>query len=189
MQERDRGAVLELADRLTVGVASWRAPELVLRAVRSWVSGDIDKVGEELMIYVAAEGADVVGFVAVTEDTHWTGERDAYIGELVIRPDLERQGVGRQLVRAAELWASTRGLRRVRLSTGAANTAALRLYGALGYQCEDVTLSRSVADLRDRADPDDPDRSTVDRNHDKGAPAEAVTPTSRVPGSPGHRRP
>lgn len=90
-------------------------------------------------VYVAVEGAEVVGFVSVSESAHWTGELDAYVGELVVRPDHEKRGVGTQLVSEAERWAATRGLRRIRLST-----AALRLYDALGYEREDVTLSKGV---------------------------------------------
>ena len=52
-------------------------------------------------------------------------------------------------MRTAELWASARGLQRIRLSTGAANAAALHLYDALGYQREDVTLSKRVAGVTD----------------------------------------
>jgi len=112
MSTADRTAVIALADRLTVGVAPWRAPESV----------------------------------------HWTGEIDGYIGELVVREDFERLGVGRQLVDAAESWGAARGLRRIRLSTGAANTAALTLYDALGYQREDVTLSKPIAPGPDGGD-------------------------------------
>lgn len=141
---RDERAVLKLADRLTAGVAPWRDPESVLRAVRSWVSKDVARVGEDLVIYVASEGSEVVGFVSVGEDVHWTGEIDAYIGELVVRADHEQRGVGARLVAHAEKWATARGLQRIRLSTGAANTAALGLYDALGYEREDVTLSKRV---------------------------------------------
>lgn len=150
MEPQDRGAVLELADRLRVGVAPWRMPDSVLRAVRSWVSDDIDRVGEDLMVYVAVEGGtDVVGFVSIGENAHWSGQVDAYVGELVVRPDHEKQGVGTRLVRQAELWAADRGLPRIRLSTGAANADALHLYDALGYQREDVTLSKRVPGVSD----------------------------------------
>jgi len=144
MRSHDRDAVLALADRLTVGVARWRAHEAVLQAVWSWVTDAVATAGDEMGVYVAVEGAEVVGFVSVSESAHWTGELDAYVGELVVRPDHEKRGVGTQLVSEAERWAATRGLRRIRLSTGAANTAALRLYDALGYEREDVTLSKGV---------------------------------------------
>ncbi|MGH3473008.1 MAG: GNAT family N-acetyltransferase, partial [Nocardioidaceae bacterium] len=44
----------------------------------------------------------------------------------------------------AEQWARDRGLARVRLATGATNHSALRFYDSLGYEQEDVTLSRSL---------------------------------------------
>lgn len=105
------------------------------------------------MVFVAADATQVVGFVSIGENVHWTGELDAYIGELVVREGHEKQGVGTRLVRRAELWAAERGLRRIRLSTGAANAAALHLYDALGYQREDVTLSKRVPGSPDRRRP------------------------------------
>ncbi|RNI20282.1 GNAT family N-acetyltransferase [Flexivirga caeni] len=146
----DRGEILALADRLTVGVAEWRPPELVLRAVRGWVSAAVEHAASgaaDATVLVAVEDARVAGFVSVGEDRHWSGETDAYIGELVVHPDREGRGVGSALVRAAERWAAARGLARVRLSTGAANVAALRLYDDLGYRREDVTLSRGLERL------------------------------------------
>lgn len=140
----DHDAVLALADRLTEGVAAWRAPELVLEAVRSWVMEDLAREGDDRMMYVAADDSGVVGVVSVAESAHWTGEVDAYIGELVVDPRCEKRGVGTKLVRQAERWATARGLARIRLSTGAANAAALGLYAGLGYHAEDVTLSKAV---------------------------------------------
>lgn len=156
----DRDAVLALADRLTVGVAGWRSPDLVLDAVRGWVSSDLERLDDgatDRAVYVAVEGNEVAGFIAVNGNAHWSGEVDAYIGELVVRPDRERRGIGRKLVRAAEGWAAARGLRRIRLATGAANVGALQLYARLGYEIEDVTVSKSVVAREDPAGSSAPD--------------------------------
>lgn len=144
----DHDAVVRLADRLSVGVAPWRSPERVLVAVRGWVSRAVDAVNSgsaDRAVFVAVEEGEILGFVSVTEDAHWSGELDAYIGELVVDRRHEKRGVGTDLVTTAEDWAAARGLRRIRLSTGAANTAALGLYDALGYLAEDVSLSKGIA--------------------------------------------
>lgn len=75
---------------------------------------------------------------------HWSGDLDAYVGELVVAPDHERRGVGRRLVNVVEQWASRRGLVRIRLETGAANEAARAFYERLGYTTEDVVLTRTL---------------------------------------------
>jgi ribosomal protein S18 acetylase RimI-like enzyme len=140
----DAGAVLAMADRLTVGVAPWRDADAVRTAVRGWVSGAISGSGDG-PVWVAELGGAVVGFVHAGERAHFSGERDGYVGELVVAEAAERHGIGRALLAAAEDWAAGRGLRRLSLETGAANTTARAFYAALGYQEEDVRLSRSIA--------------------------------------------
>ncbi len=122
----------------------------MLAAVRAWVCDAVEHCGTrdgrcDRALFVAADDATVVGFVSVSEDVHWSGDTDAYIGELVVAPDREKQGIGSELVAAAEVWAASRGLARIRLATGAANIGALSLYAELGYRHEDVTLSKPVS--------------------------------------------
>lgn len=140
----DAETVLGLADRLTVGVAPWRDPDEVLAAVRGWVTEAIAGAGDDEPVWVAVLDGAVVGFVHAGERRHFSGERDGYVGELVVAESAERHGIGRALLAAAEDWAAGRGLRRLSLETGAANTAARAFYAALGYQEEDVRLSRPI---------------------------------------------
>jgi GNAT superfamily N-acetyltransferase len=141
----DHAALMALAPRLMEGVASWRGPEAVLNAVTGWVAGYADVDGrDKSAVFVAEESGRVVGFVGVSERTHFAGDVDGYVGELVVASDAERRGTGRALVAAAEDWTRRRGLRRVTIDTGAANKAARAFYGALGYAEEDVRLSKSV---------------------------------------------
>jgi len=74
-----------------------------------------------------------VGLVTVGHRRHFAGELDAYIGELIVAEAAEGRGIGRLLMRAAEDWADSRGLRRLTLETGAANSAARAFYASLGY--------------------------------------------------------
>lgn len=141
----DSDAVAALAHRLEEGVAKWRDEAAVAAAVREWVRGSMEKVDrEDHAVFVAdAEGA-VVGFISVGEQRHWSGAIDAGIGELVVAIEHSGRGVGRRLVDAAIEWARERALERVTLSTGAANQNARSFYRALGFDEEDVTLSRAV---------------------------------------------
>jgi len=142
----DRTAALALAAGLQIGVAPWRDPAAVRAAVTEWVRGSLESAGEpERTVLVAVDGDTVVGLVTVAQRRHFTGDVDAYIGELAVAEAAQRRGIGRELVRAAERWAHSRGYRRITLDTGAANHGARAFYAALGYAEEDVRLTRPVS--------------------------------------------
>ena len=141
----DREAVLALAPRLRVGVAPWRPADGVGSAVRTWVEESINASDDRHGVFVARAGGEVVGVVALSEQEHWSGQMDAYVGELVTAEAWEGRGVGRALLARAEQWARDHGLERISLETGAANTRARAFYARSGYQDEEVRLTRVLA--------------------------------------------
>ena len=144
-QAADRDGVMALAPRLTEWVSAWREPEAVLAAVRGWVSGAAGKAGDEdHAFYVAVAGDQIVGLVHVCEQAHFSGQVDAYVGELVVAPSWEGRGVGSRLMEAAESWAVGRGLVFITLDTGANNGPARGLYTSLGFTLESVRLTKPV---------------------------------------------
>lgn len=139
----DRDDVLRLAERLTIGVAEWRDTEQVLAAARKWVEDSIDARGADSTVLVAeGEQGERLGFVSVARKTHFSGDLQAYVGELVVDAAAEGRGVGRQLMLSAEAWARERGLRFITLDTGAGNAGARAFYGRLGYLAEDVSFTK-----------------------------------------------
>lgn len=137
----DRAFVLSLAPRLTIGMPLWRDSKLCLAAVQSWINASIDQNGSNTKVFVAEDEPGVlVGFATVTHETHFTGERQAYIGELATSEPAEGHGAGKALVQACEQWAREQGYRIISLVTGAANGRALGFYHHLGYRDEDVRL-------------------------------------------------
>jgi ribosomal protein S18 acetylase RimI-like enzyme len=138
----EREAVLALAPRLSVGVAPWRPAEGVRSAVRTWFEESLDAEGEEHAVFVARLAGEVVGMVAVEEQRHWSGDLDAYVGELATAEGHEGRGVARALLTRAEAWARDRGLTRITLETGAANDRARRFYSSRGYLNEEIRLTR-----------------------------------------------
>lgn len=141
----DRDALLVMAERLQEGVAPWRDPHQVRRAVTDWVRESLAKLSDPgKAAFVAERNGEVVGFVCVSERSHFTGDVDTYIGELVVAKRAEGSGIGRALVEAAEDWGRSRGRKRVAVDTGAANAPARRFYAALGYEEEDITVSRAI---------------------------------------------
>lgn len=142
----DQDAVLGLAPRLVIGIAPWRSEEGMLRAARGWIEGSIDSIGPDRAVFVA-EDADgrTVGFVSASRDVNFTGEVQAYVGELAVAEEAEGRGVGRALMEAAESWARERGYGLVVLDTGAANVRARGFYARLGYVEESVKLTKVLA--------------------------------------------
>ena len=141
----DHAFVLSLAPRLTTGMPPWRDPQRCLTAVQGWITGSIAMHGHETMVFVAEDDRGIrLGFATITHATHFTGERQAYIGELATSEAAEGHGVGRALLHACEHWARDQGDRMIALATGAANTRALGFYHYLGYRDEDVKLVKRL---------------------------------------------
>jgi GNAT superfamily N-acetyltransferase len=137
----DREFVFSLAPRLAIGIPPWRDPQKMIVTAQNWITGSIEQQGKKTMVFVAEnEQGERLGFATVSHSTHFTGESQAYIGELATSEVAERQGVGKALVQACEQWAREQGYRILSLATGAANEQARGFYRHIGYLDEDVTL-------------------------------------------------
>lgn len=84
----------------------------------------------------AVDGAGEVAGYAVL----WETDRGAQLGNLAVRPERRRRGLGRRLVREALRAARASGCRRLFLEVRESNEAALALYRELGFR----TLGRRV---------------------------------------------
>jgi len=143
--EDDKPAVLLLAPRLAEGVAAWRDSEAAAAAARQWLADSFATAARgEGTVLVAVDEAGIAGVIAVSMSRHFTGEADGYIGELAVASRAVRRGIGRALIEAAHTWAADRGLQNLTLHTGIANTTARDFYAALGFQEEEVRLTRAL---------------------------------------------
>lgn len=139
----DRTFIPNLAPRLAIGRQPWRDLILWLATVEEWLTGSINQHGQKTMVLIAEEEqGERLGFATVSHSAHFTGQPQAYIGELATVETAEGRGAGTVLVRACEEWARQQGYALLAVSTGAANTRALKFYRYLGFQDEDVTLTR-----------------------------------------------
>ncbi len=137
----DREFVLSLAPRLAIGIPSWRDSQKMMVTAHGWITESIEQQGKKTIVFVAEnEQGERLGFATVSHRTHFTGEDQAYIGELATSEAAERRGVGKALALACEQWAREQGYRILSLATGAANEQALGFYRHMGYLDEDVTL-------------------------------------------------
>jgi len=139
----DQPFVLSLAPRLVIGIPPWRDPEKMLATVQRWLTNSIRHQGTETALFIAeGEQGERLGFASISHDSHFTGERQANIGELAVSEAAEGHGVGHALVVVCEQWARDQGYTFLVLATGAANERARGFYHHLGFLEEDVTLMK-----------------------------------------------
>lgn len=100
----------------------------------AWPPADQEHYGEHLpdfsrhqFILVAEEGGEVVGSIKVSTDAGV-----GLIDSLLVRPDRQKQGIGRALVQAAEEKARALAVHKMTLETGA-DWGARHLYTKRGY--------------------------------------------------------
>ena len=77
-----------------------------------------------------------IGFASISHAKNFTGEPQAYLGELAVREDAEGHGIGNTLIKACEEWSRNQGYPILVLDTGTANEHARRFYQHLGFQEE-----------------------------------------------------
>jgi ribosomal protein S18 acetylase RimI-like enzyme len=139
----DRSFILSLAPRLAIGKQPWRDLTLWLKTVDEWLTESIDGHNQKTMVLIAEDKqGERLGFATVSHNTHFTGQPQAYIGELATSEKVESRGVGSALVKACEEWAREQGYTIITLTTGAGNTRALNFYDHLGFHSEDITLTK-----------------------------------------------
>ena len=143
--EHDKPAVLQLAPRLAEGLAAWRNRQAAVLAAQQWLTDSFATAArQEGTVLVAVDKTGVAGVITISEQRHFTGAADGYIGELAVASHAVRHGIGRALIAAAETWARDRGLRHLTLQTGTANIPARHFYAALGFEEEDIRLTRPL---------------------------------------------
>ena len=107
----DHSFILSLAPRLAIGKQPWRDLTLWLKTVEEWLTGSINEHNQKTMVLIAEdEQGERLGFATVSHSTHFTGQPQAYIGELATSEKVESRGVGSALVKACEQWAREQGL-------------------------------------------------------------------------------
>jgi ribosomal-protein-alanine acetyltransferase len=130
----DGPVLLALADRLREGVAPWRDEGAVVDVVRGWVEASVAAIDEAGHAVLVAElGSTIVGFVTLGPGSHWSGVAEPSIGELVVAPEAEGQGIGTALVEAVLARVRDRGAVECYLEVRESNQAAQSLYRHFGF--------------------------------------------------------
>lgn len=94
---------------------------------------------------LAEVAGQAVGFAAVrVVPCIFYAEPRAELTELYVEPEFRRRGVARALIAEAEAWAAQLGANSLVVLTGDDNEPALELYEALGFERDDVSLSKAL---------------------------------------------
>jgi GNAT superfamily N-acetyltransferase len=118
------------------------AEELAFLVTELGYPSTAQRTGGFLATLLVDDGCDVLvfdceghlaGCVLVGERRSLTSESCAEVMGLVTHSAYRKRGVGRALMRAAEDWAASRGLRKLRLRTNLVRSDAHAFYKRIGY--------------------------------------------------------
>jgi len=93
-----------------------------------------------LLVAVSSEEA-ILGWVHVFERLLLVQEPAAELGGLVVEKKMQKKGVGRALMLAAEQWARSRGLRQLTLRSNINRAEAHEFYITLGYELQKTSYT------------------------------------------------
>ena len=136
-QPGDAGALVELAEAVAsepggwlISDGIWRTPgeeRRFLRALRRY---------DDAAVFVAELPIDgIVGRLSLGRDPHPASRHVADLG-LMVSERHRRRGIGTALLREAEEWARTVGVRKLELHVFPHNDAAIHLYESVGFRRE-----------------------------------------------------
>lgn len=136
----EREFVLGLAARLAQGFAlpQGRSSEEVVRAEERALAVALDRPTAETALLVAERpGGGRGGIVYLQQQLDYFRQRPhAHVAILAVGADLEGQGAGRALLKAAEAWARDQGFDMITLHVFVDNHRARAVYERQGYEPE-----------------------------------------------------
>lgn len=115
--------------RWILGTGIWRSAADERRYLRS-IQGHPDAA-----VYVAEDGARIVGRLSLARDPHPASRHVADLG-LMVAESHRRQGVGTMLLEEGVAWSRAVGVRKLELHVFPWNEPALALYESFGFERE-----------------------------------------------------
>jgi len=119
------------AKRVTADFHEVRLP----RAVTVMYPRDLSRLADEWtkrdVVLAASQGESLVGYASAVEE-HVSAV--AWVMDLVVSPEVRRQGAASALLTATQAWAVERGVRRIVLETQSKNHPCIRLAQKFGYE-------------------------------------------------------
>ncbi len=117
----------------------------VSRRARDLFAAQLRSVGEA--IFLACEDDEAAGILRCVESMGsplLEPARYAYVSSVYVRPESRKRGALRALLRAAEAWATARGLDQMRLHNVAGSASAEGAWTALGFDIVEQVRVRQI---------------------------------------------
>jgi GNAT superfamily N-acetyltransferase len=134
----DEPAILRLAERLAAFGPTTRPAQEIARRERRALEDALRHPAPGSTLLVADHPRlGVVGVLLLeTRRDYFTDESHGHVAILAVARAAEGQGVGSELLRAAEQWGRTHGFRRLTLAVFTENLRAREFYARQGWQLE-----------------------------------------------------
>jgi ribosomal protein S18 acetylase RimI-like enzyme len=132
----DREFIISLIPRLTeFGPPSWRNIEQMTKKDTEVLTDSILNQPSGTAIFIAEDSKSVrLGFIHLKTITdYYNSEPHGHISDIIVAPEGEGRGIGRQLMAKGEEWTPLNGYRWLTLSVFAENLHAREVYKKLGY--------------------------------------------------------
>ena len=134
----DASAIRTLAERLPAFGPSTRSAAEIVQRERAALIAALSHPAEGSALLVAEHGSrGVVGVVLLdSRRDYFTDEAHGHVAILAVAQDVEGQGVGRALLKAADDWARGRGFAKLTLAVFTDNRRAKEVYERQGWRPE-----------------------------------------------------
>lgn len=94
-------------------------------------------VSKHYSVWLAEEGLEVVGYCIVKIDKGvpaMTYKKYGYIGDLYVKKNWRKKGIGIKLLKAGMAWLKKKGMKALVIDTSTINVPAKKLYKKLGFK-------------------------------------------------------
>jgi ribosomal protein S18 acetylase RimI-like enzyme len=128
--------ISEIEDReIAAAISLWKRCNLVV--AENDPRADIDRArrADNATILVGRRGDAVIATAMVGFDGH-----RGWVYYLAVQPELQRSGLGKAMLNAAEQWLRARGAPKLLLTASEENAAAFGFYKALGFARSPVVV-------------------------------------------------
>lgn len=102
------------------------------------------------LILMARQGTETIGFICAWVDhdedmlLNPTARRHGYVSDLFVRENCRGKGIGASLLREVESAMASKGIKRLRVCSKAANKLALRCYDDFGFIRYELIFTKEI---------------------------------------------
>ncbi len=144
--ETDRDFIFELSPRLAeVASLTWHADSVVQKMQDDYITKMLEETSAPHTTLIAEKDGVSLGFIhARARKDEISGEACGTVPLLAVSPTAQGMGVGKLLMKAAEVWAKEQGYRLLHLEVFANNDKAHGFYKNLGFEAETLHMIKPI---------------------------------------------